>query len=73
MAVGDIPSGYWSGPRVNRKSAVVRADAITKTAWMDLYYDLYQQVHGEDGTDQVEVIEDAENRLRALKANGIRR
>ena len=73
MAIGDVQSGYWSGPRVNRQSIPCRADAISKTAWMDLYYDLYQQTHGESDTTQETVIADAESRLKLLKINGIRR
>jgi len=73
MAIGDIPSGYWSGPRPNRQSIPSRAEAISKSAWMDLYYDLFAQTHGEDATNQATVLADAERRLKILKANGIRR
>ena len=73
MALNDIQSGYWSGPRINSKSVPVRAEKISKTAWMDLYYDLFQQMHGEDVTTQEAVIADAEKRLNVLKVNGIRR
>lgn len=73
MAIGDIPSGYWTGPRNSRQAPPVRAEKISKTAWMDLYYDLYMQTHGEDVTTPEVVIEDAEDRLRILKRNGIRR
>lgn len=73
MAIGDIASGYWSGPRDTRQAPPVRAGEISKTAWMDLYYDLYQQTYGESETNQVVVIEDAERRLKLLKLNGIRR
>ncbi len=73
MRIGDIPCGYWHGPRLNNKSCNVRAENISKSAWMDLYYDLYQQTHGESSTSQGAVIEDAERRLKLLKLNGIRR
>ena len=73
MAIGDIQSGYWSGPRSSNRDPVVRAAKISKTAWMDLYYDLYAQTHGEAEATQEAVIADAENRLRILKLNGIRR
>lgn len=72
MAVGDIRSGYWNG-RFIRGSPSSQAHAISKTAWMDLYYDLYMQTHGEDVASQEVVITDAKKRLRILKANGIRR
>lgn len=72
MAIGDVQSGYWNGPHV-RGCPTVQAHAISKTAWMDLYYDLYMQTHGEDVTNQETVIADAKNRLRILKTNGIRR
>ena len=73
MALNDIPSGYWSGPRVDKNSLVVRAEKISKTAWMDLYYDLFQQCFGESETSQDSVLHDAEDRLKILKQNGIRR
>jgi hypothetical protein len=73
MAITDIPAGYWSGPQPNRRAPCARAYAISKTAWMDLYYDLYLQTHGEDVTTQEAVVADAEDRLRILKSNGIRR
>lgn len=72
MAIGDVQSGYWTGPRVDKQSIPVRAEKISKTAWMDLYYDLYMQTHGEDVTTQTVVIKDAERRLKLLKQNGIR-
>jgi hypothetical protein len=72
MAIGDIPAGYWIGPYV-KGSPSSDASKISKTAWMDLYYDLYMQTHGEDVTSPETVIADAKNRLRILKANGIRR
>jgi hypothetical protein len=71
MAINDIQSGYWSGPRIDKNSIPVRAEKISKTAWMDLYFDLYQQTHG-DPASQADVIEDAEKRLKILKLNGIR-
>lgn len=73
MAINDIQSGYWCGPRGNNNSPTVRADKISKTAWMDLYYDLFQQVYGENVANEFTVIQDAENRLKVLKQNGIRR
>lgn len=73
MAITDVQCGYWYGERLNSKSVVVRAEKISKTAWMDLYYDLYQQTHGESNTSQGAVLEDAERRLKLLKLNGIRR
>lgn len=73
MAIKDIQSGYWYGPRINKDSVTVRADKISKTAWMDLYYDLYMQTHGECETSQGSVLKDAEARLKLLKLNGIRR
>jgi hypothetical protein len=69
----NIQSGYWSGPRIDSQSIPVRAEKISKTAWMDLYYDLFQQSHGEDVTTQEAVLADAEHRLHILKVNGIRR
>ena len=71
MAI-NVQSGYWGGPRINSKSPSVRADKISKTAWMDLYYDLYAQTHGEENTSQ-ERVADAEAPLKILKLNGIRR
>lgn len=73
MAINDIQSGYWSGPRANNQSIPVQADKISKTAWMDLYYDLYQQTHGEENTSQTIVLADAKKRLEILRLNGIRR
>lgn len=67
-----IKSGYFNGPWTDKNSPTVRAEKISKTAWMDLYFDLYQQTHGEPCT-QSEVLADAEKRLKILKQNGIRR
>ena len=64
------PSSYFCGPRTGSQSATVRAVRISKTAWMDLYYDLYVQTHGEASPEVV--IADVEKRLRILTANGIR-
>ena len=72
MAISDIPAGYWASDDLGRRSPMVRAYTISKTAWMDLYYDLYQQIYGENATSQEDVIADAEERLRILKQAGIR-
>lgn len=71
MAANDIRSCYWEGPRLNTACVAVRAHKISKTAWMDLYYDLYQQTHGD--ADQETVLADAIERLGILKANGLRK
>lgn len=75
MAIGDIPSGYWSGPRIDRKSPSVRADKISKTAWQDLYFDLFLQTTHDvkESITQEVVIADAEKRLKSLKKYGVRR
>ncbi len=64
------PSIYL-GDFSHREAVGWRAEAISKTAWMDLYADLYRAVHGED-VPASEIIEDAERRLTILKANGLR-
>ena len=75
MSITDIQSGYWqTAPQETWKgSPCAAANKISKTAWMDLYYDLFMQTHGEDQTTQALVIADAKARLSILKANGIRR
>lgn len=70
MGIGAKRSFYFCGSRSSKQEQAVRANAISKTAWMDLYYDLYQQVNGEVSDEQV--IADAERRLKILKANGMR-
>ncbi len=73
MAIGDIQSGYWQGPRIDNQSPVVRAHNISKTAWMDLYYDLYAQTHGEENASQKTVLADAECRIKADLARRVQR
>jgi hypothetical protein len=72
MATNDNKSGYWSGPRV-KGSPTAQAHAISKTAWMNLYYDLYLQTHSEFLPDQEDVIADAKKRLKHLRVTGLRR
>jgi hypothetical protein len=72
MAIGDVPSGYWHGLAAYNNAYAIRAHKISKTAWMDLYYDLFQQCFGESETSLESVVLDAEKRLKLLKQNGIR-
>jgi len=81
MSITSKPSGYFSGPYTTRQCPSNRALAISKTAWMDAYVDLYLASHG--GCDDVatpeglilvqeRVLADVTERLRILKSNGIR-
>lgn len=75
------PSGYWVGPRA-RGEPCVDAEKISKTAWMDLYFDIYIQTNAVDMHGivtngklrdlQVAVLAEAKQRLAVLKDNGIR-
>lgn len=66
MAAGNIPSAMFTDQKLR-----CQAEKISKGAWMDLYVDLYCQCFGEEKSEE-EILDDAENRLRILKANGIR-
>ena len=51
-------------PAVHDNAIMWRADKLSKTAWISLYFDLYRQCFGESETTEQEIIEDAERRLR---------
>jgi hypothetical protein len=81
MSITARPSGYFNGPYTSRNCPSNRAMAISKTAWIDAYVDLYLASHG--GCDDVatpeglasvqeRVLADATERIRILKNNGIR-
>lgn len=83
MSITDVQSGYFNRGHVadtskqfgcHRSCITCRSARISKTAWMDLYFDLYTQTHGEEFVNKPEVVlADAEARLKILKANRIRR
>jgi hypothetical protein len=58
-------------PAVDDDAIMWRSDKMSKAAWISLYFDLYRQCFGETETTEQQVVEDAENRLQILKANGI--
>lgn len=63
-------SSFFNGPWV-KGCPTPRADRISKGAWADLYYQLFQQVYGQ--SNQATVVDDAEKRLKLLKELGIRK
>ncbi len=73
MRVTDEPPGYWTVSEPYATSPTRLAVNISKSAWMDLYYDLFLQTHGQHSTSQKLVVADARERLKILIGNGLRR
>jgi len=53
-------------PEINNGKVLDAVDKISKSDWIDAYFDLYRQMGGEGASEQ-EILENAQRRLKILK------